>query len=192
MSVVTCFVAMTTKPPSTTAARGGRDFQALEQRRLRAGRRFARGASQAEIARELGVSHQTASRWYAAWRSGGLRALRAPARQGHPARLSTAQRKRIERALLQGAEAHGFDNDLWTLARVAVVIQRLTGQRYHPGHVWRLLRGMGWTPQRPTRRALERDENRIAQWVAEDWPRIKQTPTSRAVGWSLPTRPASA
>jgi transposase len=164
----------------------------LEQRRLRAGRRFARGASQAEVARELGVSRQTASRWYAAWRSGGLRALRAPARQGHPARLRTGQLKRIERALLQGAEAHGFDNDLWTLARVALVIQRLTGQRYHPGHVWRLLRGMGWTPQRPTRRALERDENRIQQWVAEDWPRIKQTPTSRAVGWSLPTRPASA
>jgi transposase len=113
----------------------GRDFQALEQPRLWAGRRFARGASQAEVAREFGVSRQTASRWYQAWRSGGLRALRAPARQGHPARLTPAQRRQVERALLKGAEAHGFDNDLWSLARVAVVIERLTGERYHPGHV---------------------------------------------------------
>ena len=192
MRVVACFVAMTTKPPSTRPARGARDFQALEQRRLRAGRRFARGASQAQVAVEFGVSRQTASRWYAAWRSGGLRALRAPARQGHPARLTPAQLRRVERALVRGAEAHGFDNDLWTLARIALVIERLTGQRYHPGHVWRILRAMGWTPQRPTRRALERDEDRIAQWVARDWPRIKQTPASRAVGWSSPTKPASA
>jgi transposase len=192
MGIVEYFVAMTTKPSPTTRAGSGRDFQALEQRRLRAGRRFARGASQAQVAVEFGVSRQTASRWYAAWRSGGLRALRAPTRQGHPARLTDTQRKQVERALLRGAEAHGFDNDLWTLARVAVVIERLTGQRYHPGHAWRILRAMGWTPQRPTRRALERDEDRIAQWVATDWPRIKQTPTSRAVGWSSPTRPASA
>jgi transposase len=183
---------MTTKPSPTRAARGSRDFQALEQRRLQAGRRFARGASQAQVAGELGVSRQTASRWYAAWRSGGLRALRAPARQGHPARLTPAQLRRVERALLRGAQAHGFDNDLWTLARVAVVIERLTGVRYHPGHVWRILRAMGWTPQRPTRRAVERDEDRITQWVTEDWPRIKQTPASRAVGWSSPTRLASA
>ena len=192
MGAVGYFVAMTTKPSPTTRAGGGRNFQALEQRRLRAGRRFARGATQAQVAVEFGVSRQTASRWYAAWRSGGLRALRAPARQGHPARLTPAQLRRVERALLRGAQAHGFDNDLWTLTRVAEVIQRLTGQRYHPGHVWRILRAMGWTPQRPTRRALERDEDRIARWVAEDWPRIKQTPSSRAVGWSSPTRPASA
>jgi transposase len=105
--------------------------------------------------------------------------------------LTPAQLRRVERALLRGAQAHGFDNDLWTLTRVAEVIQRLTGQRYHPGHVWRILRGMGWTPQRPTRRALERDEDRIARWVAEDWPRLKQTRSSRAVGWSSPTKPAS-
>ena len=173
------------------AGPGSRDFKVLEERRLRAGRLFARGVSQAEVARRLGASPQAVNRWHARWREGGLRALRAPARQGHPARLSAAQRKRVERALLKGAVAHGFDNDLWTLPRVAVVIERLTGERYHPGHVWRILRGMGWTPQRPTRRAVERDEDRIARWVTTDWPRIKQTPTSRAVGWSSPTSPAA-
>src|SRR5215211_2872278 len=61
----------------------------------------------------------------------------------------------------------------WTLARIAAVIERLTGVRYHPGHVWRLLRRLGWSPQRPARVASERDEAEIARWRAQEWPRIK-------------------
>jgi hypothetical protein len=61
----------------------------------------------------------------------------------------------------------------WTLGRIAQVIERLTGVRYHPGHVWRLLRGLGWSVQRPARRAAERDEAEIARWRTEEWPRIK-------------------
>jgi transposase len=79
----------------------------------------------------------------------------------------------VEQALLRGAEAHGFDTELWTLPRVAEVIWRLTGVSYHPGHVWWLLRRHRWSPQRPARRASERDEAAIACWRAEDWPRIK-------------------
>jgi transposase len=86
----------------------------------------------------------------------------------------TRQRRKVERALLQGACAHGFDTDLWTLQRIAVVIERLTGVRHHPSHVWRILRGMGWRVERPARRASERDEEAIARWVAHDWPRIRQ------------------
>jgi transposase len=72
--------------------------------------------------------------------------------------------------------AAGFDNDLWTLARVAEVIQRVTGVAHHPGHVWRLLKAMRWSLQRPARKAVERDEAEIARWIGEEWPQIVQTP----------------
>jgi transposase len=80
----------------------------------------------------------------------------------------------IEQALLQGATAHGFEGELWTLERVAEVIWRLSGVRHHPAHVWALLRyRLGWTVQRPQRRAAERDQAAINHWVKTDWPRIK-------------------
>jgi transposase len=89
---------------------------------------------------------------------------------GPARRLSEAQLHHLEQALRQGARAHGFDTDHWTLARIATVIEQTTGARDHPGHVWKLLRRMGWRRQRPARRAVERDEQAIARWVAEDWP----------------------
>src|SRR5215218_1462817 len=134
-----------------------RDFAGLEQRRLEAAHMFAQGASQAEVAHTFGVSAQAASVWYRRWRQGGQAAVR----------------EAVDQALRKGPEAFGFDTDLWTLGRVAQVIERLTGVRYHPGHVWRLLRQLGWSPQRPARRAAERDEAEIARWRAEEWPRIK-------------------
>jgi transposase len=150
-----------------------RDFAGLEQRRLEAARMFAHGASQAEVARTFGVSAQAASVWYRRWRGGGEAALRGAGRAGRRPRLSQAELEAVDQALRKGPEAFGFDTDLWTLDRIAAVIQRLTGVRYHPGHVWRLLRGLGWSLQRPARRAAERDEAEIARWRAQEWPRIK-------------------
>ena len=90
---------------------------------------------------------------------------------GYAPRLSDQQLAAIDQALRQGARAHGFDTDHWTLARVATVIQQLTGVAYHRGHVWKLLRHrLHYRLQRPARRAIERDEWAIARWVAEDWP----------------------
>lgn len=133
---------MATKPSPAAGrgqdAGGGRDLKALEQRRFKAARLFAHGTSQAKVARALGVSAQTASRWHARWQQGGARALRAPARQGRPPKLSSVQLRQLERALLKGARGHGFDEELWTLRRVAEVIWRLAGVRYHPGQVWRI------------------------------------------------------
>jgi transposase len=159
---------------SRVAAGTRRDFKAMERLRLRAARMFEQGASQAEVVRRLGTSRQNVSRWHARWRHGGRAALRAAGRAGRRPKLSRAQRRRVERALLKGARAHGFDTDLWTLARVAVVIERLTGVRHHPSHVWRVLRQLGWSVQRPARRAAERDEAAIGRWVKQDWPRIRQ------------------
>jgi transposase len=150
-----------------------RDFAGLEQRRLEAARMFAGGATQAEVARTFGVSAQAASIWYRRWRQGGEPALRGAGRAGRRPRLSPAELAAVDQALRKGPEVFGFDTDLWTLARIAQVIERLTGVGYHPGHVWRLLRRLGWSLQRPARRARERDEAAIARWRAQEWPRIK-------------------
>jgi hypothetical protein len=81
----------------------------------------------------------------------------------------------VEKALLEGPQANGFETDLWTLARVADVIERLTGARYSQTRTWEILRRrLGWTRQRPARRALERDDEAIANWIKVDWPRIKR------------------
>src|ERR1043166_7927620 len=163
---------------TTTAARPPtgqrRDFKGMERLRLRAARMFEHGASQAEVAHRLDTSRQNAHRWYRKWQQGGRDALRAAGRAGRKPKLDARQRRKLERALLQGAQAHGYDSDLWTLQRIAVVIERLTGVRHHPSHVWRILRAMGRTLQRPQRRASERDEEAIARWVKTDGPRIRQ------------------
>ena len=108
-------------------ARGLRDRQAFEHIRMQAGALFAAGRSQAEVAHQLGVARQNASRWHALWRSGGPDALASRGPTGPDPRLSQAQRAAIDQALRQGARAHGFDTDHWTLARITTVIERLAG-----------------------------------------------------------------
>ncbi|MGH8399041.1 MAG: winged helix-turn-helix domain-containing protein [Gammaproteobacteria bacterium] len=171
---------------SHKAIRPRRDFRALERRRRRAGRLFKAGTTQAEVARRLSVTRQSASRWYAEFRRGGAGALKGAGRAGRKPRLKRTQLARIDRTLRAGAQAHGFDTDLWTLPRVARVIQRLTGVRYHPGHVWKILRGMQWTLQRPAKRARERNEPAIREWIATQWPKVKKKPAVCAPG--LPFR----
>ncbi len=152
-------------------ARGLRDRQAFEGVRMQAGALFAAGHTQAQVAHQLGVARQNVSRWHAQWRQGGPEALRSAGPTGYAPRLSDQQLHRIDQALRQGARTHGFDTDHWTLARIATVIERLTGVGYHRGHVWKLLRHrLHYRLQRPARRAVERDERAIARWVAEDWP----------------------
>jgi transposase len=152
-------------------ARSLRDRQAFEHIRMQAGTLFGAGHTQAQVARQLGVARQNVSRWHAHWQAGGPDALRSAGPTGTAPRLSTQQLAAIDQALRQGARAHGLDSDHWTLARVRIVIQRLTGVGDHPGHVWKLLRHrLHWRLQRPARRAVERDEQAIARWVATDWP----------------------
>ena len=161
---------------------------ALEVRRLQAAELFAQGHTQAEVARTLGVSRQSAHVWRVRFEQGGVDALRSRGPTGPDPKLSPADLARVEQALLQGAKANGFDTDLWTLERVAVVICQLTGVRYHPGHVWVILRQrLGWSLQRPERRASERDEEAIARWVQQEWPRIKRGPPQHRPGLSSST-----
>src|SRR2546430_13247544 len=166
----------------TTPQQGQRRSAALEARRFEAARVFTQGTSQAAVMRRLRVSRQTAHRWYHLWRRRGRQGLKATGRLGRKRRLHARQLARVERALLRGPQGHGFPTDLWTLPRVATVIERLTGVHYHAGHVWYILRGLQWSLQRPTRQARERDESAIRHWVAERWPRVKKTPGAGGTG----------
>jgi transposase len=177
--------------PNGRVLRHPGDLQWLERRRLQAADLFAQGKTRAQVAGKLGVSAQTANRWYVRWRDGGTAGMRT-ARQGKPARLGGAELGRIRRVLDRGAVAAGFDNDLWTLARVAEVIERVTGVAHHPGHVWHILKAMRWRLQRPARKAVERNEAEITRWVAEEWPRIKQTPERAEPGSASSTSRASS
>lgn len=147
----------------------------LETRRLLAAKLLQEGKGVREVGRLVGAAPSSVSRWKAEVDEGGLEALKAKPHPGRPARLSTEQKKRLEQVLLKGPLAAGFATDLWTLARVAKVIERVFGVRYHPGHVWYILRGMGWSCQKPERRARERDEAAIEQWRTEEWPRAQKT-----------------
>jgi transposase len=174
--------------PTTRRPRPAEQRAALEARRLQAAELFAQGRTQAEVAHHLGVSRQSAHVWHTRFTQGGVEALRSRGPTGPDPKLSAAQLAKVEQALLQGAKANGFDTDLWTLERVAVVITRLTGIRHHPGHVWSILRHrLGWTLQRPERRASERDEEAITRWVQQEWPRIKKGPPQNRPGWSSST-----
>jgi transposase len=148
----------------------------LEQRRYRALQLLGEGHTPVTVARLLGVDRRSVRRWKAAARQKGSRALAARPASGRPARLGPRQKRRLERALLRGAQALGFPSALWTCPRVAELIHRSFGVRYHVDHVSRLLHGLGWSPQKPQRRAVERDEEGIRQWVKQAWPRLKKKP----------------
>jgi transposase len=176
-----------------TKVRPRRDFEAMKKRRLKAARMFEAGELPASVARALGVSCQAVCYWMDQWIAGGRvrDALHGAGRAGRMPRLTTEQMDAVEKALLKGATANGYSTDLWTLKRVAEVIERTTSVNYHPGHVWRLLRAMGWSRQKPTRRAAERDEAKIAAWVKETWPRVKKTPNGNGAGSSSKTSQGS-
>ena len=157
-----------------------RDFDELERRRLKAARLFERGRSQGEVARQLGVHRQSVSRWHQAWKIQGPKALRKAGRAGRKPRLQAAQLAQLGQGLKEGPEVLGYGTGLWTTWRVADLIERQTGQKFHPGHVWRILRSLGWSCQRPTGRATQRNEAAIQRWKQVRWPEIKKKRSSSA------------
>src|ERR1700722_3818989 len=144
----------------------------LERRRRRAVDLLDQGESPTVIARILGVQRCSVYRWarLAVQGPDGLAAVPNP---GPTPRLDDQQLHTLEALLLQGARAHGWPNDLWTAARVALVIRDHFGVNYHRDHVRRFLRTrLHWTSQKPQRKARERDEDEIARWKSQEFPRI--------------------
>jgi transposase len=144
-----------------------------EARRLQAWRLKHRGWSQRQIAEALGVSDGAVSQWMTRARGGGADARRHRPSPGAPARLTRAPLTRWPALLQQGPEAYGFRGALWTRGRMAAVIRTEFGVSSHPAHVSRLCQAMRWSPQKPARRARQRDEVAIAHWRDETWPAIK-------------------
>lgn len=151
--------------------------------RLRAVPLFEEGLSNAEIARRLGVSRKSVTTWHQRFRASGSEGvlMKTP---GPKSALTPEQWEPIIQALLAGPQASGYDTQLWTLDRIADLIEQKTGVRYHAGHVWHLLRQLDWSCQKPERRAKERNEAAIARWKAEEWPRIKRGRWSEGPGSS--------
>lgn len=147
----------------------------LERRRLRAIRLLNEGLQPVDVAHRLGVDRRSVRRWKAAYRHQGTEGIEARATPGRPSALDAKAKARLQKLLLKGAKAAGFPTDLWTCPRVAQLIDERFGVHYHVDHVGRLLHALGFSPQKPTRRAIERDAHAIQRWVNKDWPRVKKT-----------------
>ena len=169
----------------------GRAKEWREGRRLRAWALKAKGWSQQKIAEALGVTAGAVSQGMRRGREGGEEALKSRPRPGARPRLTAEQRAQVPVLLAQGAEAFGFRGDVWTAKRVATVIRREFGVRYHPNHVGKLLRAAGWSVQKPIERASQRDEAAIEAWRAERWPALQRGPTGRGGPSSGSTNRAS-
>jgi transposase len=133
-----------------------------------------------EVVRRLGIARQVGYRWHEAWQAGGEAALASKGPVGPKSKLTVAHTETLVDALLEGPAAHGYKTQLWTLPRVAALIEHLTGVRYHPGHVWRVMGSLGFSCQRPERRAIERDEKAIRQWKRVQWPELKKKRAANA------------
>ena len=146
----------------------------LESRRLLAGTLLLEGRTVGEVAQIVGASESSVRRWRLAVRKGGLTALKAKPHHGPKPRLNKTQKQRLLKILLAGPRKYGYRTNLWTCPRVAEVIAKNFGVKYHPAHVWKILRSFGLTCQKPEQRARERDEAAIARWRKLEWPRIKR------------------
>jgi transposase len=146
----------------------------LETRRRLAGRLLLEGRTIGEVMEILDVSESSVKRWKRAVREGGMEALKAKPHPGPTPRLNAAQKRRLVKLLVAGPLKAGYHNDLWTCSRVAELIAKKLQVFYHPSHVWTILRGLGWTSQKPEQQARESDDVAIARWRKRDWPRIKR------------------
>ncbi len=150
----------------------------LERRRRRAVELLQSGQTLSAVARQVGAAVSAVWQWRETFRCKGAQGLAAKPAPGRPRRLTVRQRQRLPTLLARGARRHGYANDLWTSRRIASVITREFGVDYHPAHVSRILADLGWSCQKPERRALERNEAAIAHWKRYRWVAIKKKPSA--------------
>jgi transposase len=149
------------------------------RRRVRAGRLLLKGKTPAQAAQAVGVARQTVYTWKDVLDEGGINALRAMPLPGRPGRLDEAQLRTLGQALLRSPTDYGFGTELWTLKRVGLLIEQLFGVKFGQTQVWRILGALGFSAQKPERRALERDEAAVQEWLQKTWPRLKKKPSAR-------------
>jgi transposase len=150
--------------------------EVLERRRRHAIALLKDGLAPFDVAMKLKVDRRSVRRWKAAFFAHGLDSLQAKPTPGRPPRLNTRQKAKLEEQLLRGAKAAGFPTDLWTCPRIAQWIDSHLGIHYHIDHIGRFLRSLGWSPQKPQRKAIERNEAEVQRWIKKEWPQIKKKP----------------
>jgi transposase len=156
------------------------EMSEASKKRVKAGRLMLAGKGCAEVALAVGVARQTIYTWKRLLDEGGIDALRAVPERGRPAQLDDEQLAAVRAAILQSPTEHGFGTELWTLKRVGAVIERLHGVRFGQTNVWRILGGLGFSPQKPEKRAIERNEDAVRSWKRRTWPALKKKPSERA------------
>lgn len=149
------------------------------KKRVKAGRMLLAGKGCTEVALAVDVARQTVYTWKKLLDEGGIDGLRAVPERGRPAHLDGQQLAALRKALLQSPTEHGFGTELWTFKRVRAVIERQHGVRFSQVHVWRILGAMGFSAQKPEKRALERNEDAVRNWKRNTWPRLKKKPGER-------------
>jgi transposase len=160
-----------------------------QRKRVKAARMLQAGKPAAKVALAVGVARQTVYTWKKVLDESGIDGLRAMVDVGRPGQLSPADFKWLDAALRQGAQAHGFGTELWTLKRVGEIIKRQFGVVFSDVHVWRLLGSMGFSSQKPERRAIERDEEAVRTWRRKTLPALKKKPSESADSSSSSTNP---
>jgi transposase len=156
-----------------------RDSVAFEQRRFAALALHRDGVPQADIARQFRVSRAAVCQWLKRVQKRGPSALKRRPRPGRPPKLRARQRRSLVKLLARGADALGYATQLWTAERIRRLVWEHFGVRFHVHHVPKLLRQCGWSYQRPTGRATERDEREVQRWLRQEWPRIKKKPKGK-------------
>jgi transposase len=146
----------------------------LETRRRLAGRLLLEGRTIGDVMKIVVASESSVKRWKRAVKEGGMEALKAKPHPGPTPRLNAAQKRKLVELLLAGPIKAGYQNELWTCARVAEVIAKKLQVVYHPCHVWTILRSLGWTSQKPEQQARESDDEAMQRWRKRDWRRIKR------------------
>ena len=156
-----------------------RGLSEASKKRVKAGRLLLAGKGCAEVALAVGVARQTVYTWKRLLDEGGIDALRDVPERGRPALLDAQQLAAVRAALLQSPTEHGFGTELWTLKRVGALIERLPGVRFGQTNVWRILGSLGISPQKPEKRAIERNEDAVRSWKRSTWPALKKKPSEK-------------
>lgn len=148
-----------------------------EKRRLKAARLFKKGIPHTQIAHRLGVSPAAVTQWRKEYRHGGVKALKSKGHPGFASQLTPKKRLLFKKAVLKGPLAHGYETNLWTLSRLAAVMKKVTDVTFSGMWTWQIMRELGFTPQKPTLKAKERNEAAIAEWKKTILPGLKKMGT---------------
>lgn len=145
-----------------------------EKRRLRAAKMFEKGFSQAEVSKKLKVTPTAVCQWWQVWENKGADALKSKGHPGFESKLTDKKRKAFKKAILKGPDAFGYETSLWTLPRLKAVMKKVNKLEFSEVWIWKIVRDLGFTPQKPQVKAKQRDEKKIKQWKEKTLPDLKK------------------